>query len=101
MLKDKSRSEDRSGRQSNCTRLHGANASLQYYLCKEANAWERFRNDINLRQDLLYPQYINRYKARQAARKRRQSIGLIRPSIVILDGPSPNEVEIAELARYR
>ncbi|KAB5560324.1 DHS-like NAD/FAD-binding domain-containing protein [Coniochaeta sp. 2T2.1] len=93
MLEDKAGLKTGLGRQFNCVQLHGTIANLQCNLCKEVYPWETFRDDINLSRDSLYTRGTDRSKAREA------SVGLFRPDMVMLDGPSPDEVGIAELAR--
>jgi len=99
MLEDKAGLNTGLGRQFNCVRLHGTLADLQCCLCQETFPWENFRADIGAGRDLLCPRCADCCKAREAAGKRRRAIGLLRPSMVMLDGYQPEEEEIADLAR--
>jgi NAD-dependent histone deacetylase SIR2 len=97
MLEDQAGLRTGLGQQSNCVQLHGTVASLECYLCHERYGWEDFRDDINLGRDLLCPKCTKRSKDRESAGKRRHTIGQLRPSMVMLDGPQPQGAEIAEL----
>lgn len=87
-----------------CVPLHGSLANLECHICHEAYEWDDYRSDIEdyiLKDDkdeltlpLPCPRCTTRHEAREASGKRPSPIGQLRPSMVMLNEPHPQDEEI-------